>query len=134
MSWTIPNLVISFVHLRHRRRILPAASASERFVGIDQRMKAGPDGNHGFLLRRAVRIRQSAWGVAPRHSTHRAVSLTILAVIKLTPSRCGSRRSIAAGAFPPRPLLCRLISSGRRPIILAWMHAALLCRSIFAQL
>ena len=48
-------------------------------------MKAGPDGNHGFLLRRAVRIRQSAWGVAPRHSTHRAVSLTILAAIKLTP-------------------------------------------------
>jgi hypothetical protein len=57
--------------------------------------KAGTDGNHGFLLRRAVRIRQSAWGVAPRHSTHRAVSLTILAVIKLTPSRCGSRGSIA---------------------------------------
>src|SRR6266576_3007210 len=105
MSWTIPNLVISFVHLRHRRRILPAASASERFVGIDQRMKAGPDGNHGFLLRRAVRIRQSAWGVAPRHSTHRAVSLTILAVIKLTPSRRGSRGSIAtdikkAGRLP----------------------------------
>ena len=108
MSWTIPNLVISFVHLRHRqhRRILPAASASERFVGIDQRMKAGPDGNHGFLLRRAVRIRQSAWGVAPRRLTRRPVSLTILAVIKLTPSRCGSRRSIAADVKklggPPR--------------------------------
>jgi hypothetical protein len=97
MSWTIPNLVISFVHLRHRqhRRILPAASASERFVGIDQRMKAGPDGNHGFLLRRAVRIRQSAWGVAPRRLTRRPVFLTILAVIKLTPSRRGSRGSIA---------------------------------------
>jgi hypothetical protein len=39
-----------------------------------------------------------------------------------------------SGAFAPRPLPCRLISSGRRPIILAWMHAALLCRSIFAQL
>jgi len=43
-------------------------------------MKAGPDGNQGFLLRRAVRIRQSAWDVAPRRLTRRPVSLTILAL------------------------------------------------------
>ena len=72
------------------------AAIMRGYLNLEPLAKAGPDGNHGFLLRRAVRIRQSAWGVAPRHSTHRAVSLTILAVIKLTPSRCGSRRSIAA--------------------------------------
>ena len=38
-------------------------------------MKAGPDGNHGFLLRRAVHIRQSAWGVAPRHPRRRLTGL-----------------------------------------------------------
>jgi uncharacterized protein YjbJ (UPF0337 family) len=63
-------------------------------LAADQTMKAGPDGNQGFLLRRAVRIRQSAWDVGPRRLTRRPVSLTILAlaVIELTPSRCGSRR------------------------------------------
>jgi len=54
---------------------LPAASAGVRIVGIDQMMKAGPDGNHGFLLRRAVHIRQSAWGVAPRHPRRRLTGL-----------------------------------------------------------
>src|SRR5258708_36264300 len=48
-----------------------------------------------YPLRLAVRIRQSAWGVTPRRLTRRPVSLTILAVIKLTPSRCDSRPSIA---------------------------------------
>jgi hypothetical protein len=69
-------------------------SPAEYRAGIERAI------NHGFLLKRAVRIRQSysavCLGSSPRHSTHRAVSLTILAAIKLTPSRCGSRRSIAA--------------------------------------
>jgi hypothetical protein len=48
---------------KSRESALPAASAGVRFVGIDQMMKAGPDGNHGFLLRRAVHIFGILFGV-----------------------------------------------------------------------
>jgi hypothetical protein len=75
-------------------------------------MKAGPDGNQGFLLRRAVRIRQSAWGVAPRHPRRRLTGLVF--------NRYGRRTHVVA-----RPFTSLVLRLPRNQAVQRWAGRAM---------